>query len=136
MSATVLHRQMGSTQLWAGRIISSLVILFLVFDSVIKLMQIEPVKASFAGLGYPVTIAPVIGIIEAICVVLYVIPRTAILGAVLLTGLLGGAIASHLRLGDPMFTHVLFGVYVGVLAWAALWLRDASLRSLLPWRRM
>lgn len=135
MSATVSQRPVGSTQLWAGRIISGLVVLFLVFDSVIKLMQIEPVRASFAELGYPVAIAPVIGIIEAICVVLYLLPRTAILGAVLLTGLLGGAIASHLRLGDPLFTHVLFGVYVGVLAWAAVWLRDAHLRSLLPWRR-
>jgi hypothetical protein len=121
-------------RLWAGRIISALVVLFMLFDAVIHLMKIEPVVAAFAQLGYPVSLAVALGIIELACVVAYVIPRTAVLGAILLTGYLGGAIATQLRVGNPLFSQALFPVYVGVLVWAGLLLRDDRLRTIIAWR--
>ena len=121
--------------LWTGRVLTALVLLFLALDSAIKLLDLEVVRQSMVELGYPVALDRTIGAIELVCLLLYALPRTALLGAILLTGLLGGAIASHLRLGDPLFTHVLFGVYVGLFAWGGLWLRDARLRALLPLRR-
>ena len=122
-------------KLWAGRAVSGLAVLFLLFDGVIKLMRVAPVLESFAQLGYPASLAVVIGTIELICVVFYVVPRTSILGTVLVTGLLGGAISTHLRVGDPLFSHVLFPVYLGVLVWGGIWLRDDALRELVPLRR-
>ncbi|MBI1775342.1 MAG: DoxX family protein [Proteobacteria bacterium] len=120
--------------IWTGRIMSGLVILFLIFDGVTKLIKIDPVVEAFAQLGYPDSLALPIGIIVLACAALYANPQTAILGAILLTGLLGGAIASHVRVGDPIFTHVLFGAYLGVLAWGGLYLRDEKLRALLSLR--
>jgi hypothetical protein len=136
LSQTTLS-QTASTPwtVWGGRIASGLVVLFLLFDGVIKLMEIGPVMESFVQLGYPTSLARGIGIIVLVCAVLYAIPRTAVLGAILLTGLLGGAVASHVRLGDPLFSHVLFGVYLGVLAWGGLWLRDERMRAIVPVRR-
>ncbi len=122
-------------RLWAGRVITAVPVLFLLFDSVIKLMTLAPVAESFARLGYPASIAPGIGVLELLCIALYVIPRTSILGAILLTGFLGGATATHVRVGDPLFTHVLFPSYVGALIWGGLFLRDGRLRVLLPLRR-
>jgi len=121
--------------LWAGRIVSALVVLFMLFDSIIKLIKIEPVVQSFAQLGYPDRLAGSVGIIELICIALYTIPRTSVLGAVLLTGIMGGAIASHMRVGNPLFSHILFGVYLGGLAWLGLFLRDERVRTLIPLRR-
>jgi hypothetical protein len=121
--------------LWMGRVTTGLVALFLAFDSAIKLMQLDVVREAMVPLGYPDYLGLVIGTIEAICLVLYVVPQTAVLGAILITGVLGGAIASHLRVGDPLFSHVLFGVYVGILAWGGLYLRDDRLRALIPFRR-
>src|SRR4029077_13775646 len=121
-------------RLWAGRIVSALVVLFMVFDGVIHLMKIDPVVAAFAQLGYPVSLAVGLGIVELACVVVYVIPRTAVLGAILLTGYLGGAIATQLRVGSPLFSQALFPVYVGVLVWAGLFLRDDRVRTIIPWR--
>ncbi len=86
-------------------------------------------------LGWPVEYAFWIGILELTIVVLYVFPRTALLGLVLMTGLLGGAMASHIRVGSPLFSHTLFGVYLGLVAWGGLWLREPRLRALLPFRR-
>jgi Na+/proline symporter len=120
--------------LWTGRVMSAIVVLFLLFDSIMKLIKVAPVTEAFAQLGYPDSLARGIGVIVLVCAVLYAIPRTAVLGAILTTGLLGGAITSHLRLGDPIFTHTLFGVYLGLLAWGGLYFRDERLRSLLPWR--
>jgi hypothetical protein len=117
--------------LWAGRIISGIVVLFLVFDGVTKLMEIAPVVQGMRQLGYPVPLAPVIGTCLLICVALYVIPRTAPLGAILLTGYLGGAVASQLRVGLPLFTYTLAPVYVAALAWAGLYLRDSRARALI-----
>jgi hypothetical protein len=119
---------------WAGHVLSGLPILFLLFDGVIKLMRIDPVLESFAQLGYPVSLALGIGIVELVCVAVYVIPRTSVLGAVLLTGYLGGAVATHLRMGGPLLSHTLFPVYVGVLVWGGLFLREDRLRALLPLR--
>jgi hypothetical protein len=121
-------------RLWAGPIISALAVLFLLFDGIIKLFTIDPVVESFAQLGYPVSLALGIGILELVCVVVYVIPRTSILGAILLTGYLGGAVATHLRIGSPFFTHTFFPIYIGLLIWGGLFLRDERLRTLLPWR--
>jgi len=121
--------------LWAGRIVSALVVLFLLFDGAIKLVPLAPVTESLAELGYPVSLARGLGILVLVCTVLYVIPRTSILGAILLTGLLGGAIATHLRVGSPIFTHLLFGAYLGVMVWGGLFLRDERVRTLIPLRR-
>ena len=117
-----------------GWTFSGLVIAFMLFDSIIKIIKIEPVVQSFQQLGYQDSIARTIGIMELGITILYAIPRTAVFGAVLLMGVLGGAIASHARLGDPLFSHTLFGVYLGIVAWGGLWLRDARLRSLFPGR--
>ena len=116
-------------RLWTGRAMSALVVLFLLFDSVIKLLDLAVVQESMAQLGYPVNLDRMIGLIEFICLLLYAIPRTSVLGAILLTGLLGGAISTHVRVGDPLFSHVLFGVYLGPLAWGGLYLRNERLRG-------
>jgi hypothetical protein len=119
---------------WAGRILSGLAVLFLLFDSVIKLMKIAAVTESFARLGYPDSLALAIGLLELVCIALYVFPRTSVLGAILLTGFLGGAVATHVRVGDPLFSHVLFPTYVGALIWGGLFLREDRLRALIPTR--
>jgi len=120
---------------WTGRIVTAIVIAFLLMDGAIKFLDIPQVAASFTQLGYPATAGPVVGVIGLLCAALYAAPRTALLGTVLVTGLCGGAVASHFRIGSPLLTHTLFGVYVGVLAWGGLWCRDARLRALMPWRR-
>ncbi len=117
-----------------GWIMTALPVLFLLFDAVIKLMRIEPVVQSFSELGYPPGLAVGIGLLELVCLALYVIPRTSVLGAILLTGYLGGAIATHVRIESPLFSHTLFPVYVALLLWAGLYLRETRLRSLLPLR--
>lgn len=119
---------------WTGRALSGPAVLFLLFDSVIKLMQIEPVKESFARLGYPPSAATGIGLLELACLAIHLVPRLAVPGAVLLTGFLGGATASHVRVGDPLWSHVLFPTYVAVLLWGGLFLRDERLRVLIPRR--
>lgn len=122
--------------LWTGRAMSALVILFLVFDSSIKLIPMQVVTDSMGELGYPATVgfARGIGIVALISTLLYAWPRTAVLGAILITGLLGGAVATHLRVGSPVFTHVLFGVYVGLFTWGGLYLRTPRVRALIPFR--
>lgn len=118
-------------RLWAGRMISALFVLFLLFDSILKVLQLPPAVEGTAKLGYPTSVVLGIGIVELVCVVLYIIPRTSILGAILLTGYLGGATASQVRLEDPWF---LFPVGVGVSIWAGLLLREDRLRGLIPLR--
>ncbi len=117
----------------AGRIISGLAILFLVFDGVIKLPPIAEVITTLQQLGYPATptFARGLGVLSLVCTLLYAIPRTSVIGAILLTGLLGGAIATHLRAQSPVFSHLLFGVYVGAMVWGGLYLRNPRLRALL-----
>lgn len=117
--------------LWAGYIICALPVLLLLFSGVMKLMKPVSVIEGFARFGYPESVILGIGILELACTVVYVIPRTSILGAILLTGYLGGAIATQVRLGDPFFMTVA----LGVLVWGGLFLRDSRLRELIPLRR-
>jgi hypothetical protein len=117
--------------LWAGRIISGLAVLFLLFDSLIKVLKLAPAVEGTTALGYPATAVRGIGIIELVCLLFYVIPRTSVLGAILLTGYLGGAIATHVRVGSPLLTHTLFPIYVALLIWGGLFLRDDRLRALI-----
>ena len=123
--------------LWTGRVLSGLVILFLTVDGAIKLVPIQPVTDSLRELGYPtsVSFARFIGVVTLVGTALYAWPRTSLLGAVLLTGLMGGAIATHLRLDQPLFSHTLFGIYLGLFLWGGLWLRDQRLRQLMPLSR-
>ena len=120
-----------------GRVISGLVILFMLFDGAIKLVPWPVVTESMEKIGYgsSETLARSLGVISLVCTILYAIPPTSFVGAILLTGYLGGAMASHLRIGSPLFTHVLFGFYLGLMVWGGLWLRDGSLRTLLPFHR-
>lgn len=122
---------------WIGRILSGVVILFLTFDGAIKLVPWPVVTETMDRMGYGSsdTLARGLGAITIICTVLYAIPPTSILGAILLTGYLGGAIASHVRIDSPLLTHTLFGLYIGLMAWGGLWLRDRTLRDLIPFRR-
>jgi hypothetical protein len=122
--------EVTKTRLWVGRIMSAVAVLFLLFDSVIKLLVVAPVVDSFAQLGYPVSLSRGIGLLEIVCLIAYVIPRTSIVGAILLTGYLGGAVATHVRIGSPLFTHTLFPIYVAVLIWGGLYLRDNRIRFL------
>jgi DoxX-like family len=122
----------ATARVWAGRILSGLVVLFLIPDGVVKFFRPAPVVDAFAHLGWPLSNANALGVILLSCVVLYAIPRTSILGAIFLTGYLGGAVATHFRIHDPLFSHVLFPVYLGVLLWLGLYLRDERLRALLP----
>jgi hypothetical protein len=121
--------------LWIGRILSGFVTAFLLFDAIIHLLRPAPVVEAFARLHLPLSLAADLGIIELVCIALYVIPRTSILGAILLTGYLGGAIATQLPTSTSLFGEILFPVYVGAIVWGGLYLRDDRLRTLVPWRR-
>ncbi|MFC3784907.1 hypothetical protein GGR90_003277 [Sphingopyxis italica] len=125
-------------QLIAGRVLSGLVILFLLFDAGLKLVAPEvAIKYSPPGLGWPLEVGTMytLGLLLLIPTLLYIWPRTAVIGAILITGYLGGAIATHLRIGSPLFSHILFGAYLGVMLWAGLWLRSPALRLLVTPRR-
>jgi hypothetical protein len=121
------------TALWAGRIISALAILFLIFDGVIKVLKLAPAMESTAQLGYPASVVLGLGVLELACLAIYIIPRTSVLGAILLTGYLGGAIATQVRAGSPPFS-IIFPVIVGALIWGGLFLREERLRALIPLR--
>jgi hypothetical protein len=118
-----------------GWVITGLVSAFLLFDGVIHLTRITPVVQSFQDLGFPISAAAGIGVVELVCLALYLVPRTAVLGAVLLTGYLGGAVAAQVRVEAPLLSTLLFPVYTGIALWAGLYLRDAAVRALLPLRR-
>ena len=120
-------------RLWAGRIVSALTVVFLLVDGIMKMMKAPVAVEGSMQLGYPESVVVGIGVLLLVCTFLYAIPRTSILGAVLLTGYLGGAIATQVRVGNPLFSHVLFPVYVGVMVWGGLFLRDSRLRGLLPY---
>jgi hypothetical protein len=119
--------------LWTGRVLSGLAILFLGFDSLGKLLRVQPVIDGTIELGYPGELVFSFGLLLFCCLVLYAVPRTSVIGAVLLTGYLGGAVATHVRVGSPLFSHVLFPTYVAALCWGGLMLRDPRLCVLLPW---
>ena len=116
---------------WTGRTLSAIAILFLSFDVVLKLMQHPMAVQGTKQLGYPAAMILPLGIIELIALILYLIPRTSLFGVILWTGYLGGAVATHVRIGDPLFSHILFPTYVAALLWGGLVLRDARYRVLL-----
>jgi len=120
--------------LWSGRILGALSILFLLMDGVMKLIKPAPVVEATVRLGYPESVIQSLGIVLLVCTILYAIPRTSILGAILLTGYLGGAVAANVRVGNPLFSHTLFPVYVALFVWGGLYLRDRRLRGLIPVR--
>lgn len=122
-------------QLWTGRIVSALPALFLIVDGGMKLVKPPPVVEATVQLGYPESTIVGLGTVLLACTAIYLIPRTSILGAILLTGFLGGAVATHVRVGDGLFP-ILFPVFLGVLVWGGLYLRDDRLRALLPWRSL
>jgi hypothetical protein len=123
--------------LWAGRALSAAVVLFMIFDGVIKLPPLDIVTQTMAQLGWPADVgtARVLGIIGLISTALYALPRSSVLGAILLTAYMGGAISTHVRIGNPLFSHTLFGVYLGVILWGGLFLRDPRVRALIPFSR-
>jgi hypothetical protein len=131
-----LPTPLSPSALWRGRVLSALVILFLVLDGGIKLVPVAEVTETMRLLGYSGSVdqARLLGALTLGCAILYAIPRTAVLGAILLTGYLGGAMATHLRVDSPLFSHLLFGFYIGVMAWGGLYLRNPALRALIPVR--
>lgn len=117
---------------WTSYMMSGLVILFMLLDSIMKFVKPPEVVEGTLALGYSVHHLPVIGALGLISTLLYAFPRTSVLGAILLTGYFGGAVATHIRLDNPLFTHTLFTVYFGIFVWGGLWLRNTKLRELFP----
>jgi hypothetical protein len=126
--------QQSKTMTYAGWTLSVLVILFLIMDFTIKFMQLPIVLSTTEQLGWPTSSVTTLAVLLLVATALYAFPRTRVLGAILLTGYLGGAIATHVRIGSPLFSHVLFGVYLGLFVWGGLYLRDARIRALIPLR--
>ena len=134
MQTTTTAPTMAKPARWAGYTLSALATAFLTFDSVIKVLQLAPAVEATTQLGYPVSVIFGLGLVQLVCLALTLVPRTAVFGAILLTGYLGGAIATHVRAGSPLFS-LLFPAIVGALVWGGLWLRDPQLRALIPIRR-
>ena len=133
MATQVQTARAGGRSRTIGWVLSGLMIAFLLVDAAMKLLALPNVLEAQAPLGFAgAATARGLGALLLSCTLLYAVPRTAVLGAILLTGYLGGAVATHVRVGDPLFTHILFGVYMGVLLWLGLYLRDARLRELVP----
>lgn len=132
---TIEVAPISNTALWTGRIISGIVVLFLVFDGGIKLIPLDIVLETSRELGIPENLARTLGVLTLLGAALYAFPRTSVLGAIVLTGYIGGAIYVHVRAGSPLFSHTLFGVYLGLLIWGGLYLRDPLLRALIPFRQ-
>jgi len=120
--------------IWSGRVISALVSLLLIMDAVMKIVKAPAAMEGTTKLGYPAAVVPGIGVALLVSVVLYLLPATSVLGAILITGYMGGAVASNLRVGNPWLRYTLFPVYVGILLWAGLFLRDSRLRAMIPIR--
>lgn len=118
-----------------GATVAGLAILFLLFDAVGKVLRLAPVVEGTTRLGYPESAVLAIGLIELVCLAVYAVPRTSVLGAILLTGYLGGAVATHVRVDSPLLTHTLFPVYLGLMVWGGLFLTEDRLPSLIPLRR-
>jgi hypothetical protein len=133
MPSETLPASTSKAMLWTGRVVSALPALFLLMDGVMKLVKPAPVVEATVGLGYSENVILPLGVVLLVCTFLYLVPRTAVLGAILLTGYLGGAVASHLRHEDGLFA-IFFPVVFGALIWGGLALRDERLRSVVPWR--
>ena len=124
----------SSRALWTGRVLSTIIVLFMIFDGVIKLPPLDIVTQTMVPLGWPAdpNVARLLGIIGLVSTALYALPRTSVLGAILLTAYMGGAIATNVRVDNPLFSHTLFGVYLGIILWGGLYLRDPHVRALIP----
>jgi hypothetical protein len=120
--------------LWAGRALSGLAALFMLFDASMKVLQLPVAVQGTAQLGYPEGVVLGLGVVQLVCLAVYLFPRTSVLGAILWTGYLGGAVATHVRMGNPLFSHILFPTYVAAFFWVGLWLRDERLRAVIPFR--
>ncbi len=130
-----MENTVSKPKLWTSYIMSGLVILFMLMDSIMKFVKPQQVIDGTVSLGFGEEHITVIGALGLISTLLYAFPRTSVLGAILLTGYFGGAVATHLRLNNPLFSHTLFTVYFGIFVWGGLWLRNAKLRELLPLRQ-
>jgi hypothetical protein len=119
----------------AGLVVSAIPTVLLALDASLKLLRLQPAIEGTVQLGYPAHVVLPLGLIQVVCLILYVVPRTAVLGAILWTGYLGGAVATHVRIGNPLLTHVLVPVIVGAVLWLGLWLREARVRALFESRR-
>lgn len=126
--------QTNNKRPWAGYILSGIPALFLLADAVGKLVKPQPVVEGTVSLGYPETVIIPLGIVLLASTIIYIIPKTAVLGAILLTGYLGGAVATHVRVGSPVATHLLVPVYLGIMLWLGLYLRESRIRALVPLR--
>jgi DoxX-like family len=131
MPTTIEAKPVSKPALFMGRLVSGLVILFLLFDGAMKLVPLQVVTETMIS----ETLARSLGLITIVCTLLYSFPPTSFVGAILLTGYLGGAVASHVRIGSPLFTHILFGIYLGAMVWGGLWLREGTVRAMLPFDR-
>ena len=132
---SAVPRTAGSAAaLWGGRIAGGLAVAFLIMDTTMKVLQLAPAVAGTLELGYRESAVLGIGLIELVCLALYLVPRTKVPGAIALTGYLGGAVATHVRVGSPLFSHVLFPIYVALLLWGAVYLCEPRLRALVPLR--
>lgn len=129
-SSATQTRVPSRKSLWTGRILSGVAVVFMLFDSITKILKVDAVVKASAQFGYPVGLLSAIGIILLCCVVAYVIPRTSVLGALLITGYLGGAVEANLRIGTPLFSNALFPVYFAALVWGGLFLREQRVRDL------
>lgn len=132
MSGAEMTPTISSGRLWTGRAIAGPIVVFMLFDAAMKFVKPPQVAQAFVRSGWPLDLSAPLGAILLACTVLYLIPRTSVLGAILLTGYLGGAVASNLRLHEPLFGYTLFPVYFGVLTWLSLWLREPRLNELVP----
>jgi hypothetical protein len=126
---------LSKAAIWTGRILSGIVIAFLLLDGGIKLVPLDVVIETSKQMGIPVELARTLGVLTLTGTILYAIPPTAVLGAIMLTGYLGGAIYAHVLANSPLFSHTLFGIYLACLMWGGLWLRDPLVRALIPFRR-
>jgi DoxX-like protein len=134
MQTAIQPAAASHAMLWTGRVLSGLIVVFMLFDGVCKVIMIAPVKEACAELGIPESVTPFIGIVLIGCTCLYAIPQTSMLGAILLTGYLGGAVATHVRMGGPAFP-IVFATLMGVVAWCGLYVREPRLWALVPLRR-
>ena len=132
MTVDVQSGSPSKARLYTGYAMSGVIALFLLMDAVMKFTRAAPVLESNRQLEIPLSLTPVLGIIALVCLVLYIVPATAVLGAILFTGYLGGAIAIHVRVGNPLFTHILFPIYVALFLWGGLWFREKRVRELFP----
>jgi hypothetical protein len=126
--------QQSKTMTYSGWTLSVLVVLFMVLDLTMKFMQLPIVLTTTEQLGWPTSSVTTLALLLLVATALYAFPKTSVLGAILLTGYLGGAVATHVRIGSPLFSHVLFGVYLGLFVWGGLYFRDARIRALIPLR--